>query len=71
MIMQFMAGILWKKKDNEFLEKLLEVLQSEESGRDGLPIGVKCLAEYEDKDFAKKFHKETSLIQDCHIPKRT
>jgi len=41
MIMQFMVGILWKKKDNEFMEKLLEVLQSEESGGDGLPIRVK------------------------------
>ena len=40
MVMQFMAGTLSKKKDNEFMEKLLEVLQSEESGGDDLPIGV-------------------------------
>jgi len=59
MVMQFMAGILSKEKDNEFMEKLLEVLQSEESDRySRLPIGVKCLAEYEDKDFAKNFIKK-------------
>ena len=58
MVMQFMAGILSKKKDNEFMEKLLEVLQAEERGRDGLPISVKCLAEYEDKDFAKDIIKK-------------
>ena len=52
MVMQFMAGILSKKMDNEFMEKLLEVLQAEERGRDGVPSSVKCLAEYEDKDFA-------------------
>ena len=58
MVMQFMAGILSKKKDNESMEKLLEVLQSEETDRVGFPIGVKCLAEYKNKDFAKKFIKK-------------
>ena len=58
MVMQFMAGILSKKKDNESMEKLLEVLQSEETDRVSFPIGVKCLAEYENKDFAKKFIKK-------------
>ena len=58
MVMQFMAGILSKKKDNELMEKLLEVLQAEERGRRGLPISIKCLAEYEDKDFAKDFIKK-------------
>ena len=58
-VMQFMAGILSKKKDNEFMEKLLQVvLQSEERGMGGLPISVKCLAEYEDKDFAKSIIKK-------------
>ena len=58
MVMQFMAGILSKKKDHELMEKLLEVLQAEERGRHGLPISIKCLAEYEDKDFAKDFIKK-------------
>ena len=58
MVMQFMAGILSKKKDNELMEKLLEVLQAEERGRHGLLISIKCLAEYADKDFAKDFIKK-------------
>ena len=58
MVMQFMAGILSNKKDNEFMEKLLEVLQAEGRGRGGVPISVKCLAEYEDKDFAKDIIKK-------------
>ena len=58
MVMQFMAGILSKKKDHELMEKLLEVLQAEERGRHGLLISIKCLAEYEDKDFAKDFIKK-------------
>ena len=58
MVMQFMAGILSKKRDNGFMEKLLEVLLSEESGRDTLLIRVKCLAEYEDKDFTKNIIKK-------------
>ena len=60
-VMQFMAGILSKKKDNEFMEKLLGVLEpggSSGEARGGLPIGVKCLAEYENKDFAKNFIKK-------------
>ena len=66
MVMQFMAGILSKKKDNEFMEKLLEVLQADERRRDGLSISVKCLAEYGDRDFAKiviKKHPSQSRIQ--------
>ena len=59
MVMQFMAGILSKKKDNEFMEKMLEVLlKSEETVMHRLPIRVKCLAEYEDKDFAKNIIKK-------------
>jgi len=60
MVMQFMAGILSKKRDNEFMEKLLEVLQSDESGCRGLLNRVKCLAEYEDKAFAKNIIKKHS-----------
>ena len=60
MVMQFMAGILSEKKDNKFMDKLLKILQLGERGRGGISISVKCLVEYEDKDFAKKYHKETS-----------
>ena len=66
MVMQFMAGILSKKKDNEFMEKLLEVLQADKRRRDDLSVGVKCLAGYGDKDFAKnviKKHLSQSSIQ--------
>jgi len=61
MVIQFMAGILPNKKDNEFMEKLLVELQSRESSSgaySGVPIKVKCLAEYENKDFAKEFIKK-------------
>ena len=58
MVMQFMAGILSKKKDNELMEKLLEVLQLSERGRDNHLIREKCLAEYGDKDFAKNIIKK-------------
>ena len=55
MVMQFMAGILSKKKDKEFVEKIMleHPLPSNEIGRDSLLIRAKCLAEYGEKDFAK------------------
>ena len=65
MVMQFMAGILSKKKDNEFMEKLLEVLEAEER-RGGLFICVKCLAEYGDKDFAKNIIKRHPSLSKIH-----
>ena len=58
MVIQFMAGILSKKGENEFMEKLLKELQSDESGCRGLLNSVKCLAEYEDRDFAKHIIKK-------------
>ena len=59
MVMQFMAGILSKKKGNELMEKLHEVQQqSSKWGRDYHLIREKCLAEYGDKDFAKKIIKK-------------
>ena len=58
MVMLFMAGILSKKKDIVFMEKLLEVLKRERNSRYGLLRLVKCLAEYKDKDFAKNFIKK-------------
>jgi len=58
MVIQFMAGILSKTKDNEFIEELIEVLSSEERSREGLPTSFKCLAEYGDKDLAKNIIKK-------------
>ena len=58
MVMQFMAGILSKKKDNEFMEKLLETLRSKERGSYSLLVRLKCLVEYGHKDFAKNIIKK-------------
>ena len=63
MVMQFMAGILSKKKDREFMEKIMleHLLPSNDIGRDSLLIRVKCLAEYGEKDFAKNVIKKHHL----------
>ena len=58
MVLQFMAGILSKKKDIEFMEKLLEALRSEERGSYGFLVRLKCLVEYEHNDFAKNMIKK-------------
>ena len=58
MVLQFMAGILSKKKDIEFMEKLLEALRSEERGSHGFLVRLKCLVEYEHNDFAKNMIKK-------------
>jgi len=58
MVIQFMAGILSKTKDNKLIKELIEVLSSEESSRRVLPTSFKCLAEYGDKHFAKNIIKE-------------
>jgi len=51
MVLQFMAGILSKKKNGELMEKLLESIPSSHVS-DCLLI-AKCLSEYQDKEFAK------------------
>ena len=59
MVIQFMAGILSKKKDSELMEKLLEQLSSNtciEPNEHLLP--GKCLYEYQDKEFAKDYYRE-------------
>ena len=53
-----MAGILSKKKDVEFMEKLLETLRSEERGSYGFLVRLRCLVENEHKDFAKNMIKK-------------
>ena len=58
MVIQFMAGILSKAKDNDFIEQLIEFLSSEESSRGVFPTSFKCLAEYGDNDFAKNIIKK-------------
>ena len=55
MVLQFIAGILSKKKNDELMEKLLEIISSR-SDRLGL-LKVKCLTEYQDKEFAKNIIK--------------
>ena len=55
MVLQFIAGILSKKKNDELMEKLLESISSG-SKHLGL-LRVKCLTEYQDKEFAKNIIK--------------
>jgi len=56
MVLQFMAGILSKKKNGELMEKLLESISSS-SSREHLQLRAKCLREYQDKEFAKNVIK--------------
>ena len=56
MALQFMAGILSKKRNGELMEKLLESILSS-SRSDSRLLRAKCLSEYQDKDFAKKVIK--------------
>ena len=56
MALQFMAGILSKKRNGELMEKLLESILSS-SRSDSCLLSAKCLSEYQDKEFAKKVIK--------------
>ena len=56
MVLQFMAGILSKKRNGELMEKLLESIPSASIVKYFL-LRAKCLSEYQDKEFAKKFIK--------------
>ena len=56
MALQFMAGILSKKRNGELMEKLLESILSS-SSTDSHLLSAKCLSEYQDKEFAKKVIK--------------
>jgi len=51
MVLQFMAGILSKKKNGELMEKLLESISS--SSSEYRLLSAKCLSEYQDKEFAR------------------
>ena len=56
MVLQFMAGILSRKKNVELMEKLVESISSSSSS-DQLLLRATCLSEYQDKEFAKKVIK--------------
>ncbi len=57
LVMQFMSGILSRGEDSELMEKLLKALPSSFERRDIL-LRLKCLTEYEDKEFAKSIIKK-------------
>jgi len=56
MVLQFMAGILSKKKNGELMEKLLASIVCTGISESVLSE-TKCLSEYQDKEFAKVFIK--------------
>ena len=57
MVLQFMAGILSKKKDRELLKKLLRGLPTYQI-RNGRLLEAKCLYEYQDEQFAKDYYRQ-------------
>ena len=54
MVLQFIAGILSKKKNDELMKNLLESISS---GSERLLLRAKFLSEYQDKEFAKNVIK--------------
>ena len=61
MVLQFMSGILSKQKDKAFMHKLLEgISKSSSAERPAGLIITKCLAEYQEKEFAKTVVKKLS-----------
>ena len=58
MVLQFIAGILSKKKNDELMKNLLESISFSSHGGylQGL-LRAKCLSEYQDKEFAKNVIK--------------
>ena len=59
MVLQFIAGILSKKKNDELMENLLKSIPFS-SRSDYLLLRAKCLSEYQDKEFAKNVIKNHS-----------
>ena len=53
MVLQFIAGILSKKRDDKLMEKLLESISSSLENGQPLLLRAKCLSEYQDKECAK------------------
>ena len=68
-VFQFMSGILSKQKDNNFMEFLLEQVSNHIDSEKNLSfrserrrlLMAKCLAEYEDQEFAKSIVKKRYL----------
>ena len=58
MVMQFMAGIMSKEKDEELMERLLEQLSSNTRQRNHYLLQAKCLYEYQDNEFAKDHFRQ-------------
>ena len=59
MVLQFIAGILSKKKNDELMENLLKSIPFS-SRSEYLLLRAKCLSEYQDKEFAKNVIKNHS-----------
>ena len=57
MVLQFIAGILSKKRDDKLMERLLESISSLLRKGKPLLLIAKCLSEYQDKEFAKNVIK--------------
>ena len=58
MVLQFIAGILWKKKNDELMKNLLESISfSSHGGHRQVVLRAKFLSEYQDKEFAKNVIK--------------
>ncbi|KAL9970378.1 hypothetical protein ACROYT_G022742 [Oculina patagonica] len=58
MVLQFMAGILSRKRDDKLMEILLESISSPQPSQPlGLLQRARCLNEYRDKEFAKNVIK--------------
>ena len=56
MVLQFIAGILSKKRDDKLMERLLESISSSVR-KQPLLLKAKCLSEYQHKEFAKNVIK--------------
>ncbi|KAL9965332.1 hypothetical protein ACROYT_G029120 [Oculina patagonica] len=58
MVLQFIAGILSKKRNDELMKRLLEsISQRKYFTKKPLPLKAKLLREYQDKEFAKNVVK--------------
>ena len=53
MVLQFMAGLLSKKKNDKLMENLLESISSSPCSALQILLRAKCLSEYQDKEFAR------------------
>ena len=57
MVLQFMAGMLSKKRDEKLMEALLDQIRSSKRQNSRL-LTAKCLNEYQHREFAKNFVKK-------------